>query len=106
MKFAEIIRNAGLDISRFPKCASIQIRLYDGKDRVISEKTVEYMKPFFAENISCLKRFKKFLNQLENESITSMNVKVDVGTVVLFYQNPRATIFLRTPAMNPLDYMD
>ena len=106
MKFAEIIRNAGLDVSRFPNCANIPIRLSDGKDRVISSESVEYVRPLFVETPNSLKQFFNFLTGLEKENVTSMNVKVDVDSVVLFYKNPRAKVFLRKKPMSPLDYMD
>jgi len=106
MRFSEIIRNAGLDVSRFPNCANIHIRLYDGKDRVSSEESVEYVRPLFVENPNSLKQFFNFLTGLEKENVTSMNVKVDVDSVVLFYQNPRAKVFPRKKTMDPIDYMD
>ena len=106
MKFAEIIRNAGLEVARFPNCANINIRLYDGKDRVNSAESVEYTRPLFVENPNSLNKFFNFLTGLEKENVTSMNVKVDVDSVVVFYQNPRAKVFLRKKPMNPIDYMD
>lgn len=106
MKFAEIIRNAGLNPENFKNSANIKIHLYDGKDRVDSAETVHYIEPFFKNNESSLLNFKNFLIGLEKENIDSMNVKVDINSVVLFYKTSRVIIFLRNPSMNPIDYMD
>ena len=106
MLFGEIIRNTGIDPEDFPKSSNIEIQLYDGKDRVSTEETVKYAKPLFEERNCSLKNFKSFLAGLEQEDLTSMNVKVDINCVLLFYKTPRAIIFLRNPSMNPIDYME
>ncbi len=106
MKFAEIIRNAGLNPENFKNSANIKIYLYDNKDRVSSEETVHYIEPFFKNNDSALLNFKSFLAGLEKENIESFNVKVDINSVILFYKTPRVIIFLRNPSMNPIGYME
>lgn len=95
MKFAEIIREAGLNPSEFKKCSDIPAVLYDGKDRVESKETVHYIEPLFEKNPGSLWNFKSTLISLENENIESINVKVDIDSVVLFYKTGRATVFSR-----------
>lgn len=106
MKFAEIIREAGLKTEKFPKCSNIEICFYDGKNRIITEKEVHYVETLFKNNEPSFKNFQLFLNSLENEDIHAMNVKVDINSVVLFYKTPRAIVFMRNNSMDPLDYMD
>ena len=106
MKFAEIIRNAGINPEDFPKSSNIEIHLYDGKNRESTEETVKYAKPLFEENDSSLKNFKSFLTGIEQEDVSSMNVKVDIDFVILFYKTPRSIIFPRKPSMDPMDYME
>ena len=95
MKFAEIIRNSVNDVSQFPNCSNINIRLYAGKDRVITEDTIAYSKPIFEENKISLKSFETFLLDLETKEVTSMDIRIDEGSVILFYKDPHAIIFLR-----------
>ena len=106
MKFAEIIRNAGLNPKDFEKVSNIPTTLYDGKNRICSEETVTFIQPFFKENHYSLKNFKDFLIGLEKEEIDSLNVRVDIDSVILFYRTPRAIVFLRHPNLDPMDYMD
>ena len=105
MKFAEIIRNAGLNPKDFEKASNIPTTLYDGKNRTSSEETVTFVKPLFEENEGSLKNFNNFLIGLEKEEIESLNVRVDIDSVILFHQTPRAIVFLRHPSMDPMDYM-
>ena len=106
MKFAEIIRNTGLNPDDYKKSSNIHATLYDGKNRISSEETVTYIKPLFEENEGAFKNFKNFLIGLENEEIESINVRVDMDAVVLFHRTPRAIVFLRRPSMDPIDYME
>ena len=109
MKFAEIIREAGIDIScpaRFPKISCMEVHLYDGKDRVSSEESVKFVEPLFKENPNSHANFYAFIVGLENEKDTpkEMNVKIDISSVILFYKDPRAIAFMRTPRPDPLDW--
>ena len=106
MKFAEIIREAGLNACEFKKTSDITIHLYDGKNRIDTEDTVHYIEPLFKHNEASFLNFKNFLTGLEKETIESMNVKIDIDTVILFYKSPRAIVFFRNPSMSSLDYMD
>jgi len=107
MKFAEIIRNAGLKIEDFPKSSNIEITLYDDENRIVPEEKVTYAKPFFDENPDSLKNFEHFITGLETEEITTMNVKIDEHLVVLFFRTSRIIAFRRKiSSLNPMDYMD
>ena len=106
MKFAEVIREAGLNPCNFENSSNIDISLYDGKDRVSSEEDIHYAEPLFKNNEGALKNFNGFLTGLEKETIESMNIKIDINSVILFYKTPRAIVFLRNPPMNPIDFME
>jgi len=106
MKFAEIIINSGIDLCKFKKVGNIDITLYDAKDRISCEENVHYVEPLFKHNEGSLKNFENFLTGLERETVDSMNVKVDISSVVLFYKTPRAIVFSRRISMHPLDYME
>ena len=111
MKFAEIIRNADIALScpaRFEKIRSIDINLYDGKDRISNDKTIEFVEPLFKENPDAYANFYAFIVGLENDKDipAEMNVKIDISAVILFYKTPRAIAFLRKPPMDPMDYME
>ena len=106
MKFAEIIRNAGLNPMDFSKASNITIELYDGKDRACVEETVTFAEPLFTKNEGSLLNFQSFISGLEKDSFESMNVNIDADSVILFYKTPRSIVFLRYTPMDPLDYME
>jgi hypothetical protein len=106
MKFAVIIRNAGLNPMKFPNCADIECHLYDGKDRLHSEESVQYTEPFFNSNEASLRNFCEFITNIKTEDTPSIDVKVDISSVVLFYNTSRAVLFIRNKSMDPIDYMD
>ena len=108
MKFTEIIRNSDITFARsvqFPKVHSIEVHLYDGKDRIHPEDTIQFVEPLFKENPASHANFYAFIVGLENEKEIpkEMNVKIDISSVVLFYKTPRAITFLRIPPMDPMD---
>lgn len=107
MKFATIIRAANHNVGFFQKCDAISITLYDGKDRVVN-CDVHYAEPLFKHNLKSFREFGQLLREWELEGIcpTSMNVKIDIDHVILFYKTPQAKIFPRKAPMDPLDYMD
>lgn len=107
MKFAEIIRNAGIKVEDFPKSSNIEIHLYDDKNRIVPGETITYAKPFFEENPYSLKNFESFITGIETEDITSMNVKIDADVVILFFKSSRIIIFRRkNSSLESMDYMD
>ena len=106
MKFATILREAGISTSNFEKSSQIPITLFDGKDRENPNEDIHFAEPLFQNNPSAFKNFQTFLALLENRStIEKMNVKIDENAVIVFYKNPSCRIFLRK-ALNPMDYMD
>lgn len=106
MKFAEVIREAGLNPCNFENSSNIDISLYDGKDQISSEESIHYVEPFFKNNEGALKNFKGFITGLEKETVESMNIKIDINSVILFYKTTRAIVFLRNPPLDPMDYRD
>lgn len=106
MKFAEIIKNAGLKVEDFPKSSEIEIKLYDGKERVSTEESVKYGSPLFEERPIILENFKAFIAGLEKDEIDKMNVKIDINSVVLFYKTGRAISFPRVVPLDPMDFME
>lgn len=104
MLFAKIIEEAGFKSCRFPRSSSIPITLYDGKDRVL--ETAHYSKKLFAENTKSAVDFFSFLNYLEQQTVSSFNVKVDEFSVTAFYGTEQSISFKRNYSMDPLDYME
>ena len=102
MKFAQIISLTGLDPQPFPKCSEIEVSVYDGKDRIHSGEMIFFVEYLFKKNETSLARFHNYLSNLEKENISSMNVKIDENSVVLFYKTARAQLFLRN-STDPLD---
>ena len=108
MKFSEILRNVNDSLdhpNRFVKIRSIDVKLYDGKDRVSTEETVHFAEPLFKRNQDAYVNFCSFLTGLENEQDipSKINIKIDICSVILFYKSPRAISFLRIPPMDPMD---
>ena len=104
MMLHDIIKEAGLKPCVFPKCSKIQITLYDGKDRELNQCV--YATQLFAENLKSKVNFHNFLCYLENENVESMNVKIDVTHVIVYYKTPNSIAFSRVKPMDPLDYME
>ena len=65
MKFAEIIREAGINPSDIPKAAELSIVLYDVKKREITDETIHFVEPIFEKNCRSRADFLKFLVDLE-----------------------------------------
>lgn len=105
MKFAEIIREAGLNPKDFPTASNISIVLYNGKSRV-DDETIHYVESLFAHNDDSLERFKVFLRKLEKDPISSMNIMIDEYYVVLNDKSSKVRPLSRKPPLDPLDYME
>ena len=99
MKFAEIIREAGLNLSEFTKCSEIPVHLYDGKDRISTEEKIHFVEPLFSKNSNSLRKFNHYLSKIEMDPVEFINVQVDVDSVILFYKTPQATVFSRRPGV-------
>ena len=107
MKFAVILREAGVCSRIFPNCAEIPVVLYDGKDRISTEEDVKFATPLFEENSESFNDFFNFVDRLDaNPDYTSINVKIDVGHVIIHYRTPEAKVFLRKDPINPCDCTD
>lgn len=105
MKFGEILREAGIEAKNFPKCAEISVTLYDRKDRVI-DREIHFVEKLFVQNEESFAKFKHFLEILEKEDISEMNVRIDEFNVILFYKSSDILFFSRMKKVDPLDYMD
>lgn len=96
MKFAIILREAGFSISEFLKISEIPIVLYDGKNRIISDEEIHFSEKIFSKNLSSYDHFSAFLSELEKgPTISSMGIKIDESSLIIFYQSPKCRIFLR-----------
>ena len=104
MKFERIIEEAGFNSYQFQTAASIPVTLYDGNE-VVLEK-VHYAKELFSENTLAEINFFNFISYLEKKPVTSMEVKIDEYSVIVFYKTKQAISFKRTHSMEPLDYME
>jgi len=67
LKFAEIIREAGINPIDLPKAAELPIVLYDGKKREIQEETIHFAEPIFEKNSTARSNFLKFVFDLERQ---------------------------------------
>lgn len=95
MKFANIIREAGLNLDNFEKCTEISINLYDEKDKVNENNDVHFVEPLFSHNSNSLQKFQDFLVDLEKSPVSSMNIEIDENYVVVFYKKPNPKFFSR-----------
>lgn len=105
MKFATIMREAGIDEKLFPECAKINVVLYDEYDEVCTEENVIFVKPLFAENQDSFKRFINFLGELNlSHDCLTINVLITEHYVITNHKTNHAKVFRRTPSPNPLIY--
>ena len=99
MKFAVILREAGLNPVKFPKSSEISVTLYDEDDLIDDRDDITFTKNLFVNNIASYEGFFQFVERLEKQDIESMNIKIDQFFVVVFYKTPNAACFPReTPA--------
>ena len=106
MKFATIIQKAGLNKDVFPKCSQIPVIVYDRKDRVYLAINLNFVMPLFEENRNSFIEFSHFLEKLEKDPPSTLDVKIDEASVVLFYKKPQEKVFSRIKSLDPIDYMD
>ena len=97
MKFAEIIREAGLSVKDFPKMSEVYTILYDRKDRIEITEKISYIESLFKHSRKSYNEFKDLLIRLENcpSTIEVMNVRIDQFNVILFYKSDNEKIFSR-----------
>ena len=111
MKFATIIREAGIAPKLFPNVAEkINVVIYDLEGQT-TEDDVKYAEGIFDNNrhsfCSFIAWLDDFENNMEEESETCMDVQITRDYVVLFYNTNNSITFRRNPGlpMSPLDYM-
>lgn len=106
MRFATILREAGVSTDEFKNCAEIPVILYDRKDRTITDENIHFIERLFKNNPDAHKKFHTFLTELENTPPTStINVRIDESAVFVFYRTQNCRIFLRQ-SKNPMDFME
>lgn len=65
MKFGHIITQAGFDVTEFSTLADIHVKIFDRKNRELTEeKEFEFNQKMFSKNTETKKRFGEFLEIL------------------------------------------
>ena len=107
MKFATILREASISEKFFPKCAKIDVVLYEDDDEINTSDDVKFVKPLFEDNLDSFKQFFNFVEELDkNPEFTSINVLITEHHVVVQHKTPHAKAFRRTAPFDPLDIAD
>ena len=107
MKFAKILREANISEKFFPKCAEIDVVLYDEDDEINTTDDVKFVKPIFENNLDSFKQFFRFVEELNsNPDYSSINVLITEHHVVVHHKTPYAKAFRRTAPFDPLDIAD
>ena len=106
MKFAEIIRGAGINPVDLPKAAELSIILYDGKPQKILKETLDLNEPIFEKNLEARTAFLNFLVELEKrlrteEGLADHSVRVQMTSAILAVGFGLATphVFSRLPQL-------
>ena len=85
MKFAQIIREAGLNPSDYPRLSEIPIKLSDRKNRLIEDETIHFTLPLFEKKKSSLEHFIAFLDKNEAmPTFSSLEGKIDEAFLLLW----------------------
>ena len=103
MKFAYVIRLAGGSPKSFPLASEIPVTVFDGKDRAYTDE-VSFVRPLFANNRREQSNFFQFVEELEKSPVESMQVRIDIDSVILNYRTAKAKRFSRNPYPNRLDF--
>ena len=107
MKFATIMREAGICPRLFPECGEINVVLYDENDEIHPKDDVHYITKLFADNPSSYDQFFDLVDELNaNPDYLSINIKISPEHVIVFYKTGNPRVFRRTPHLDPLDYAD
>ena len=107
MKFATIMREAGICPRLFPECGEIDVILYDEDDKVHKKEEVHYIAKLFADNPTSYDKFFDFVDELNsNPDHLCINIKITPEHVIVFYKSNNAKIFRRTQHLDPSDYAD
>ena len=96
MNLSVVLREVGLTPEDYDS-AKIPIILFDGKNRISEEDDIRFNEKLFVRNSYSFKAFYLLLKNLEKMPIKpeSINVRIDEGSVILFYQSPYAQAFSR-----------
>ncbi|MCI9087167.1 MAG: hypothetical protein HFJ32_01200 [Clostridia bacterium] len=106
MKFAEIVREAGLNTEDVPHVSQLPIILYDSKRRAIEDETIKFVEPLFKENPASHKSFFNFCTELEQQLASSsvyqdfsssLSAQISESALILWYDSCGPYIFLRHP---------
>lgn len=98
MKFANIIREAGLRFSRFPRVSEVEIYLYDDKDMIETSDEIHFVPSLFSGNKKSLMFFENTIMGMEMGKVDysePVNVKITEKYVILFYRSPKPLFFAR-----------
>lgn len=107
MKFATIMREAGISEKLFLECAEINVVLYDEDDEICAKEDIEFIKPLFVENPDSFEKFFNFVDELNsNPDYLTINVLITEHYVVVHYKTNHAKVFRRTPSPDPLIFAD
>lgn len=108
MKFATIMREAGLITEFWPKCSKIKVNLYDDKEHLVEVDDVKFVQPLFSENNNSRDEFVELIDYLDAnfDTYESIDIQISANHVIVFYNSPHATIFRRTPSPDPLIFAD
>lgn len=107
MKFATIMREAGIAEKLFPESAKIDVILYEEFDEIYPEEDVKFIKPLFEENQDSFKKFFNFVEELNsNPDFPSINIFITEHHVVVHYKTHNSMVFRRSPFPDPLMFAD
>lgn len=107
MKFATIMREAGICTKLFPECGEINVVLYDEDDQIHKKDDVQFIRKLFADNTDSYNKFFDFVDELNaNPDCLNMDIQITPDYVIVFYKTPKARIFRRNESPDPLDIAD
>ena len=104
MKFATIMREAGICTRLFPECGEINVVLYDEDNQIHKKDDVQFIRKLFADNLDAYNKFFDFVDKLNaNPDCLNMDVQITPDHVVVFYKTPDAKIFRRKEPSGSFD---
>ena len=97
MLFEQIILGAGLNKKDFPKMSASEVKLFDSKDRLITDDVITFHDNLFAKNSYSYFRFIEFVEEKEKSvSIPeSFEAKLTPDALIVHWQGCSTEIFLR-----------
>ena len=103
MKFATIMREAGINARLFPECGEIDVVLYDDYDKINNKEDISFAKKLFEDNPESYNRFFDLVDKLNcNPDYLSINIQITPERVIVFYKTAQAKYFRRTSS-DPVD---